>query len=422
MDTRIFDELEECFGQELSLAGNDLGTLESAVTAFVGRLGQGLLQRLVSRQPNGYTGSSIICDCGGSMRFVGYRCRDVHTLFGWVKVNRAYYNCSRCGRSSVPYDHDSGLGTESLSAGLARACCVLAVDDSFNQTSRKIEELVGQRVSDKTVERVVHQIGSLVISQQDTQLAGFLNERQIPDAQVKPKRLYVCPDGTTVHEKDGWHEAKVGCIYWENGRFEREQRYLGRFDNSDVFGSYLWLRACRCGFREADEVIYIGDGAAWVRTIHDQRFKKAVFIVDWFHASEHIWDCGKSLFGEGTDSAKKWAEKLLNLLWDGWTRKLLKFLKKQRGRYKNEKLEAIETLYRYISVNEEQMHYDVFRAKGYGISSGAVEAACKHVVGKRLKQSGMIWTREGSSATLALRTAWLNMEWEDLWSRKPLAA
>jgi len=364
----------------------------------------------------------MVCDCGCSMRFVGHRCRQIHTVFGWIEVERAYYHCSKCGRSFVPYDHDSGIGSESLSAGLARTCCVLAVDDSFNQTSRKIEELVGQQVSDKTIERVVHQIGSTLISRQDEQLADFLSERRIPAAEVKPKRLYICPDGTTVHEKDGWHETKVGCIYWEDEKFQRQQRYLGRFDNSDVFGSYLWLRACECGFRQTNEVIYIGDGAAWIRTIHDQRFKKAVFIVDWFHASEHIWDCGKNLFGEGTDAAKKWAEKLLNLLWDGWTRKLLKFLEKQRGKYRGEKLEAIETLYRYIDVNEEQMRYDVFRAKGYDIGSGAVEAACKHVVGKRLKQSGMIWTRHGSSTVLALRTAWLNMEWESLWSRKPLAA
>ena len=68
------------------------------------------------------------------------------------------------------------------------------------------------------------------------------------------------------------------------------------------------------------------------------------------------------------------------------------------------------------------MRYDVFRQKGYDIGSGAVEGACKHVVGKRLKQSGMIWTREGSAAVLALRLAWLNKEWDSLWSQKPLAA
>jgi len=76
----------------------------------------------------------------------------------------------------------------------------------------------------------------------------------------------------------------------------------------------------------------------------------------------------------------------------------------------------------YICENEEQMRYDVFRGKGYDIVSGAVEGACKNVVGKRLKQSGMIWTRLGSSSVLALRGTWLNNRWEQLWENKPLAA
>ena len=59
--------------------------------------------------------------------------------------------------------------------------------------------------------------------------------------------------------------------------------------------------------------------------------------------------------------------------------------------------------------------------KGYDIGSRAVEGACKHLVGKRLKQAGMIWTHAGSSATLALRITWLNKEWEELWSKKSLA-
>ena len=48
------------------------------------------------------------------------------------------------------------------------------------------------------------------------------------------------------------------------------------------------------------------------------------------------------------------------------------------------------------------MRYDVFRAKGYDIGSGAVEAACKNVVGKRLKQSAheMVSSRLGVNACL----------------------
>lgn len=76
----------------------------------------------------------------------------------------------------------------------------------------------------------------------------------------------------------------------------------------------------------------------------------------------------------------------------------------------------------YISVNEQQMRCDVFRVKGYDIGSGAVEGACENVVGKRLKQSRMSWSRASSSATLALRITWLNKRWDKLWSQKPLAA
>jgi hypothetical protein len=321
-----------------------------------------------------------------------------------------------------PYDKTSGLGSYNISAALADACCLVATDDSFQQVSKKIEHLLGQTVCDDTIKSVVHCAGAVALKEQKKIYDNFFEDGRIPPAEHNPRRLYICPDGTTVHEKDGWHETKVGSIYWDDERFCRHQRYVGRFENSEVFGNYLWLQACRHGAREADEIIYIGDGAGWVRTIHEEHFKRAIFIIDWFHASEHIWDCGKILFGQGTEAAKRWVERRQSLLWEGRTRKLLNDLKKQQEKHSNDKREAIEALHRYISVNEEQMRYDVFRAKGYDIGSGAVDGACKHLVGKRLKQSGMIWTRAGSSAVLALRISWLNKEWEYLWSRKPLAA
>lgn len=95
------------------------------------QLGQGLLQRLVQRQHNGYQGGSIACNGGGSMRFVGHRSRDIHSIFGWIKIRRAYYHCPGCHSGYIPYDQASGLGCEQLSPGLARYCCTLAVDDSF---------------------------------------------------------------------------------------------------------------------------------------------------------------------------------------------------------------------------------------------------------------------------------------------------
>ena len=422
MDTKILKQLEEAFNGEFDLVEDDLGSLEEIVIKKMRLLGQGLLQRLVDRSANGYKGSSLVCKCGGSMRFVNHRKREVHTLFGWITIKRAYYYCPECGASFVPYDKASGLGSEQLSAALARVCCLLAVDDSFAQTSGKIEAITSQKVSANTIEQVVHRVGSVSQEKQNQQLQRFFEDKQVPESQTNANRLYIAVDGTTVHETDGWHETKVGVIYSEDERKGRKSCYVGRFDNSETFGWHVWLQACKCGFREAQEVIYLGDGVPWIRTEHHRHFGRATFIIDWYHASEYVWDCGKALFGEGTKATEKWVQKRLDWLWDGWTKKLLDDLKEQRKRHRGSKQEAVDVLIRYISTNEEQMRYDVFRAKGYDIGSGAVEGACKHVVGKRLKQSGMIWTRLGSSSVLALRTTWLNNRWEQLWQKKPLAA
>ena len=151
MDTKILEQLEECFSEEFALAQADLAALEEVVKQKMQSLGQGLLQWLVDRRPNGYKGSSMACECDGSMRFVQHRSRDIHTLFGWIRVKRAYYHCPECGKSLIPYDVTAGLGPEQLSPGLAKACCLLAVDNSFEQTSRKTEQLFGQKVSRRSV-------------------------------------------------------------------------------------------------------------------------------------------------------------------------------------------------------------------------------------------------------------------------------
>jgi len=255
MYEEILDQMQELLKDEIKNFSGDFGELEQSVTAMVMSFGKGLLQRAVNNFCNGYKGSSVPCECHSSMKFVQHRPRDIHTLFGWIKLKRAYYHCPDCGAGLAPYDLISGLGSEQLSPGLAKACCLLAVDDSFAETSRKLEELFGCKVSERTIERLVHQVGSVALQQQNRQLESFSHTKQFPESEVTPERLYVAADGTTVHEKDGWHEAKIACIYWENKQFERAKHYVARFDNSQVFGRHVWFEACCCGLREDKEVV-----------------------------------------------------------------------------------------------------------------------------------------------------------------------
>ena len=62
------------------------------------------------------------------------------------------------------------------------------------------------------------------------------------------------------------------------------------------------------------------------------------------------------------------------------------------------------------------MCYPEFRAQGFCIGSGVVEAGCKSAVGTRLKRSGMHWSVAGANAILALRCCLLSGRFEDLWA------
>ena len=92
MYEQIIEQLAQTFKQDFNLVQDDLGTLEQTVKEKIQLLGQGLLQRLVDKRSNGYKGGSLACKCGGSMRFVQHRSRDIHTVFGWIKLKRAYYH------------------------------------------------------------------------------------------------------------------------------------------------------------------------------------------------------------------------------------------------------------------------------------------------------------------------------------------
>ena len=67
----------------------------------------------------------------------------------------------------------------------------------------------------------------------------------------------------------------------------------------------------------------------------------------------------------------------------------------------------------YFERNRSKMLYQSFRAAGYFIGSGVVEAGCKTVVGQRLKQSGMLWSWQGASHLLVVRCALLSGWFED---------
>ena len=64
------------------------------------------------------------------------------------------------------------------------------------------------------------------------------------------------------------------------------------------------------------------------------------------------------------------------------------------------------------------MDYPRYRSKGWVIGSGPVEAACKQVVGQRLKGTGMRWSEGGADAVCHLRALFRGEkgQWDAYWA------
>jgi hypothetical protein len=77
----------------------------------------------------------------------------------------------------------------------------------------------------------------------------------------------------------------------------------------------------------------------------------------------------------------------------------------------------------YFGNQVDRMDYPTYEANGWYIGSGAVESACKTVVGQRLKGSGMRWSEDGAHALCHVRALYRSehSQWTDFWRRATAA-
>lgn len=77
--------------------------------------------------------------------------------------------------------------------------------------------------------------------------------------------------------------------------------------------------------------------------------------------------------------------------------------------------EAVEVCCRYLTGHLNQLHYDTALARGWPIATGAVEGACRHLIGDRLDITGARWGLVGAEAVLRLRALIDNGDLDAYW-------
>lgn len=408
-----------------------------AIRSSMHQAGGVLLERLLAEDP-GYRGPSLDCGYGHQAIFVDYRYKTVDTVLSSVRLRRAYYHCPPCGRGVIPKDSEWDIVSTSFSPGVRRLMARVGGKEPFDEGRLDLQEMAGITVKTKQVERVSEDIGVQIEHIASLERRAVLAGRVVMLDSV-PK-MYVAIDGTGVpmvpretqgrsgKDKTGQaktREAKLGCVFTQTrldhkGRPVRDEgstTYVGAIENAKDFGWRIFAEAIRRSSRRAEQVIVLGDGAAWIWNIADEHFPGAIQIVDLYHAREHLSGLAKILYGPGTPKAKAWAEARITELDAGNIEAIVATLARLRPSTANGKDEVRKTI-AYFESNAPRMRYADFRSRGLFVGSGVVEAACKTIIGHRLKQSGMRWTVRGANAIIALRCCELSGRWETFWEAR----
>jgi hypothetical protein len=420
----------------------DLEAVESALRAAVLAAGARALAEVLRGVGCGRRSAPVVCACGAEMRSTGLAPKELMTILGEVEFTRSRYECPKCGQTRYPGDEELDVVGTSRSPGLRRMMARAGHRDAFKEGRDDLRAYAGLTVSAKDVERVAEKIGAEMevwSAAERKDLMRAEEERVRPADKIIPI-IYVEYDGTGVpmvpaevkgrkgKQKDGsakTREAKLGCVFTQTGtdaegrpvRDPQSTTFVGAIETAEVFGERIYAEALRRGLNQAEKVVVLGDGARWIRGLAELHFHQATLIIDLYHAKEHVANLCKLLWPQDDNQSNRHRIRWWTDLEEGKVEKIVREARQQIPARKKP-AEKIETEIHYLEENRERMRYATFREQGLFVGSGVVEAGCKTVIGKRLKQSGMEWSVRGANAIISLRCMFLSGRVEDFWESR----
>lgn len=310
--------------------------------------------------------------------------------------------------------------------------------DSYHTAERMMEEFLGIRISDDTIQRLVNFVGSLVWKRDQEMASKALTEYNAADIRASHVRgripngsltLYLQMDGAMFNtvgkgkEGSSWRENKLAVAFkstdlipcWTNNgelcyRIGKRE-YACSVDGIDDFRAQLVRLVMRNSIMEAHNVVIISDGAAWIRKTRELLFPFAIQILDLFHLKENVSKFAQHIFSNDKEKSVPWTKKVCLMLEDGKWRQVLEI--DVICSYKEKETPpGIVNLYSYIWNNRDNIDYPTYKKRGYFVGSGAIESANKTVMQRRLKESGMRWRTDLARGVITLRCKLCSNLWD----------
>ncbi len=362
------------------------------------------------------------CVCGCKQRYRGVRGRNLLTIAGEVVVPRRYFACE-CGQTHSPMDAWAGISNRSVSDEVRRLIVLAGSSWSFEESAQKLAEFCRIRTSNDTVRAICDEEGERV--------GAWMNRDQTSAQPLKRAsgELEFSSDGTCVNTTEGQREMRLSVLSKRESAAPTEpaswnDRVLpgstarlawSAIADSETVGQ-SWRRMFRhAGVKSAAKLSVIADGAKWIWEQAGKQLPGAntQWVLDVYHAAEHIHACGKALFGEKSPAARTWSDaQLMQLIEQGGPAFCDHLHQQMLEQTDPSAKEAIASLNRYLNDNRDRMWYRQRLADGRPIGSGLIEGCCKNTLGARLKLNAARWRPERAERIGHLRC----LHYSDLWT------
>ncbi len=374
--------------------------------------------------------------CGQAAAFHSHRPHTPTSLVGPVRYSRAYYLCRRCGHGLFPFDQQAGLTARHLTPGLERVAALAgSVSDSFEKGADLLHEMAGVRLGESTVERTAEDAGARRAA--EVRAGRTLGPRvQWPwHKDYRGRRCaYVELDATGVRQQGKGGAAAEGRMAYvgmvcnpapewpwpDEKREPMRARYVAGLYPLVEVGPLLRPLAGQVGMDAADCWVGLSDGGNGLEDRLEENFPRLeVVILDFYHPAEKLTGLARLLHPKDEARAEEQARAWCGLLKDEGGALLAAVLRAEDWPRRPGLATAVEEVAGYLERQAHRMEYPEYLAQGWCIGSGAVESACKTVVGQRLKLAGMRWGEDGADALCHLRALYRSEkgQWEAFWNR-----
>jgi hypothetical protein len=183
--------------------------------------------------------------------------------------------------------------------------------------------------------------------------------------------------------------------------------------SSDEFGPMVAAEAQRRNLFAAQDRAFLGDGGAWIWTIHRSSFPTFEPIVDFVHVLTYVFWAAKAVGGSATavwTRYRAWA----TACWQGRVATVLHELRAlleampppedPAALTSTDPYEVLRVTLGYLSHNQPRMDYPRYRRAGLPICSGLVASLIKQF-NRRVKGTEKFWNPAQAETILQLRAA-----------------